>query len=59
MLGGEGEGYKGDLEIYPDGTGKGQAVTDKGKRLCEQWIKIENSKVEVRNGDKKIGVNSW
>jgi hypothetical protein len=33
MLGGEGEGYKGDLEIYPDGTGKGQAVTDKGKKI--------------------------
>ena len=84
-LGGEGEGYKGELLLNADGTGKGQALTDKGKKMriegtweivgnefcrvwkevskgkkvCERWIIIGDNKVEVRNGDKRIGVNSW
>lgn len=33
MLGGESEGYKGELMLNADGTGKGQAVTDKGKTI--------------------------
>ena len=33
ILGGEGEGYKGELMLHPDGTGKGQAVTDKGNTI--------------------------
>jgi hypothetical protein len=32
-LGGEGEGYEGDLVLLPDGTGKGQAITDKGEKI--------------------------
>lgn len=85
MLGGEGAGYTGELELYPDGTGKGQWVTNKGKkgmiegtweivddefcrvwkdvsggkRVCERWIIVGENKVEVRNKDKKIGINSW
>lgn len=84
-LGGEGEGYEGELILNADGTGKGQWETtkgkkgkidgtweivdnefcrvwkevSKGKRVCERWIIIEDNKVEVRNGDKRIGVNSW
>ena len=84
-LGGEGEGYTGELLLNADGTGKGQALTDKGKKMriegtweivgdefcriwkevskgkkvCERWIIIGDNKVEVRKGDKRVGVNSW
>ena len=56
-LGGEGEGYQGDLVLLPDVTGKDQYVTTKGKkgrievthgeRVCERWIVIGENKVEV------------
>ncbi len=54
-LGGEGEGYEGDLVLLPDGTGKGQWVTTKGKKgkidgtweivgdeFCRVWKEVTN-----------------
>ena len=32
-LGGPGEGYEGNIKLEPDGTGKGSAVLNNGKRL--------------------------
>lgn len=32
---------------------------DKGKEVCETWLKDGDNKVTVMNGKKKIGVNSW
>lgn len=56
-LGGEGEGYKGELKLNADGTGKGQAVTDKGKTImiegtwevvgdefCRTWKEVSKGK---------------
>ena len=57
MLGGDGEGYKGELVLKADGTGKGQAITDNGKTLkidgtweivgdefCRVWKEISEGK---------------
>ena len=57
ILGGEGEGYTGELELYPDGTGKGQWVTNKGKKgkiegtweivgdeFCRVWKEVSGGK---------------
>ncbi len=32
-LGGPGEGYEGNIKLEPDGTGKGSAVLNNGKKL--------------------------
>ena len=57
ILGGSGEGYQGKLELYPDGTGKGQAITDKGKKIIlEGTWKIDGDEFcrawKGRNGGK-------
>jgi hypothetical protein len=84
-LGGEGQGYVGDLKLKKDGTGKGGATTDSGKKIdikgtwyiandkfcrtwaglndgqevCEKWCLTSGNSVDVYNGKKVIGVNSW
>lgn len=32
---------------------------DDGKEVCETWMKTSDRSVEVYNGDKMLGVNSW
>ncbi|MDP3196093.1 hypothetical protein [Tabrizicola sp.] len=32
---------------------------DGGKEVCETWVKTSDTSVEVYNGDKMLGVNSW
>lgn len=32
---------------------------NEGKEICETWIVTGENSVDVFNGDKKIGVNSW
>ncbi len=32
---------------------------DKGKEVCETWVKDGDNKVNAMKGKKKIGVNSW
>lgn len=57
ILGGDDEGYKGELVLKADGTGKGQAITDNGKTLkidgtweivgdefCRVWKEISEGK---------------
>lgn len=57
ILGGDGEGYKGELMLHPDGKGKGQAVTDKGNTIriegtwevvgdefCRLWKEVSKGK---------------
>lgn len=56
-LGGPGYGYQGWLTLNPDGTGKGQAVTDSGKKIniegtweimndefCRTWKEFDGGK---------------
>ena len=57
ILGGEEEGYEGELILNADGTGKGQAVTKKGKTIriegtweivgdefCRVWKEVSKGK---------------
>lgn len=32
---------------------------DRGKEVCETWVAISPRSVDVYNGKKRIGVNSW
>jgi hypothetical protein len=32
---------------------------DNGSEVCETWVSTSPRSVDVYNGDKKIGVNSW
>lgn len=34
-------------------------TVDRGKEVCERWELVAPNKVEVYNGDKMIGINSW
>lgn len=34
-------------------------AVDQGKEVCERWELVAPNKVEVYNGDKMIGTNSW
>lgn len=56
-LGGEGEGYTGELTLKTDGSGKGSARTDAGKQIrisgtwvvrdgkfCRTWAKLDGGK---------------
>jgi hypothetical protein len=57
-LGGPGEGYSGQLVLNPDGTGKGAAKTDDGKKsfklegtwsikknkFCRKWTEVDGGK---------------
>jgi hypothetical protein len=58
MLGGAGEGYSGELAINADGTAKGRATTDdgkktfniegtwliKGNKFCRTWKELDGGK---------------
>lgn len=32
---------------------------DGGKEICETWVLVDDNKVHVMNGKKKIGTNQW
>ncbi len=62
MLGGPGEGYKGQLTLSADGTGKGNATTDKGDKisLSGKWrIKGDKFCRTWKGMDKKELCETW